>query len=197
MTKKHPLTFGALVVSETLSGLGMPGGSTVSSMLQDYLDRRSRDAANILIEEISAAAHESAGFLPDEIDPFIEICHRFSKAVEDGTARSNLKLLAQVIAGQKRNKALDPDGFRKWASVLSDLTRTELILVGTVIRVSAIHSRDVWNEVRKEMKDARFEPLEIEALGAAITAQACCLLHLHGGLLTTNQLIYWQSCQLL
>lgn len=133
------------------------------------MDRRRRDAANILIEEISAGAHESADFLPDEIDPFIEICHRFSKAVEDGTARSNLKLLAQVIAGQKRNKALDPDGFRKWASVLSDLTRTELILVGTVIRVSAIHSRDVWNEVRKEMKDARFEPLEIEALGAAIT----------------------------
>jgi len=52
---------------------------------------------------------------------------RFTKAVADGAARENLHLLAQVIAGLKKNKALEGDKFRKWCSMLEHLTRDELI----------------------------------------------------------------------
>jgi hypothetical protein len=36
----------------------------------------------------------------------IDVIMRFSKAVADGAAQENLRLLAQVIAGLKKNKAL-------------------------------------------------------------------------------------------
>ena len=43
---------------------------------------------------------------PQDIDPLIDVIMRFSKAVADGVAQENLCLLAQVIAGLKKNKAL-------------------------------------------------------------------------------------------
>jgi hypothetical protein len=45
-------------------------------------------------------------FDPQDIDPLIDVIMRFSKAVADGAAQENLRLLAQVIAGLKKNKAL-------------------------------------------------------------------------------------------
>jgi len=40
-----------------------------------------------------------------------------------------------VIAGLKRNKALEPDKFRKWANILEQLTRDELMVIGKAISI--------------------------------------------------------------
>ena len=46
-----------------------------------------------------------------------------------------MRLLAQVIVGLKKNKALDPDKFRKWANTLEQLTRDELIVLGKAVAI--------------------------------------------------------------
>jgi hypothetical protein len=88
-----------------------------------------------LIEEVSKGSPEPINFTESDTDPLIEIIYRFSKAAADGAARENLRLLAQVIAGLKRNKALEPDKFRKWANILEQLTRDELMVIGKALAV--------------------------------------------------------------
>lgn len=184
MPEKHPLTLGALIATETLACFGVPGGSTVSTIIGGYLEGRRKEAMGILIEEIAAGDHENVAFLPEDVDPFIEIIHRFSKAIEDGTAITNLRLLAQVIAGEKKNKALDPDHFRKWASILADMTRSELVLVGNAIRVMEQEPENYWQTLIDQMIEGNFEEDEIQALTASVARTGLLLpVSAYGGLI--------------
>jgi hypothetical protein len=93
-------------------------------------------------------------------DPMVDILLRFSKAISDGTARDNLKLLAQVIAGLKKNKALQPDKFRKWAGVLEPLTRDELIVLGTAYRLikedPTLDHDSFWKAFRGRLTEGKY-----------------------------------------
>lgn len=131
MSGKEMLPFGAAIASDVLSALQLPGGAFLSKFADKYLERKQKEAAEILIEEIAKGS-----FSESDIDPLIEITYRFSKAAADGAARENLRLLAQVIAGLKRNKALNSDKFRKWANILEQLTRDELMAIGKAIALT-------------------------------------------------------------
>jgi hypothetical protein len=125
------VTLGAAVASDVLSGLSFPGGSTLELIASAHLAKRRKEAADILIAEIRTGRHGPVNFEEEDIDPLIEIVLRFSKAVGEGAARENLILLAQVIAGLKKHRALQGDQFRKWAGILEHLTRDELLVIGT------------------------------------------------------------------
>jgi len=168
MTEKSPITLGALIASEALAGFGIPGGATFSTLIGAYLEKRRREAITVLIDEFSNGYHGRVEFLPEDADDLIQIIHRFSKAVEDGCARENLKLLAQVIAGQKKNKALDPDAFLKWAHSIADLTRSELLLVGISIVVKTEGHDQFWTVVKKRMEEGGFSEDECMALASSV-----------------------------
>ncbi|MBB3592708.1 hypothetical protein FHX08_003052 [Rhizobium sp. BK529] len=92
-----------------------------------------------MLEEITAGRHGPIDFEADDIEPFIAVTLRFAKAMEMGTAHENLRLLAQVIAGLKKNKALTADTFMRWAGVLEQMTRDELVTIGIAYRTFKAH----------------------------------------------------------
>jgi hypothetical protein len=121
------LSFSAAVAADILSACSIPGGSTLTEFADAYLAKKRKEARDAFIEEM---AKGDVQFDPQDIDPLIDVIMRFSKAVADGAARENLCLLAKVIAGLKKHKALDGDKFRKWCGILEGLTRDELICIG-------------------------------------------------------------------
>jgi hypothetical protein len=135
MSGKEIIPWGAAIASDVLSAFNVPGGSLLSKLGDKYLEKKQREAAEILIEEVSKGSSEPINFPDSEADPLIEIIYRFSKAAADGAARENLRLLAQVIAGLKRNKALEANQFRRWANILEQLTRDELLVIGKAIAI--------------------------------------------------------------
>ena len=127
MSDREMLSLGAVLVADILSAIQLPGGNTLAKFADAYLAKKRKKARDTFIEEISKGQVQ---FDPQDIDPLIDVIMRFSKAVADGAAQENLRLLAQVIAGLKKNKALDGDKFRKWCGMLEHLTRDELICIG-------------------------------------------------------------------
>src|SRR5258708_37330281 len=125
--------WGTAVIGDVLSALQVPGGGFFGKLGDKYLERKQREATEILTGEVAKGSPEPINFIESDTDPLIEITYRFSKAAADGAARENLRLLAQVIAGLKKNKALEPDKFRKWANILEQLTRDELMVIGKAI----------------------------------------------------------------
>jgi hypothetical protein len=176
MSGKEMVPWGAAVVSDVLSALQMPGGSFIGKLGDKYLERKQKEAAEILIEEVSKGSPEPINFTDSNADPMIEIIYRFLKAAADGAARENLRLLAQVIAGLKRNKALEPDKFRKWANILEQLTRDELIVIGKAISISrrmasegvAFNPSEFGNRLRSEIMRSGYQSTEVDPLCASL-----------------------------
>lgn len=173
---KELVPFGAAIAGDVLSYFNIPGGNTLGSFAGLYLQKIRREAAEILIEEVSKGSEEPINFAETDADPLIEIIYRFSKAVADGAARENLRLLAQIIAGLKRNKALEPDKFRKWANIVEQLTRDELMVIGKAIAIRRKivaagpgASNDFWQELRSELETARYPANEIDSLCTSVS----------------------------
>ncbi|HWO94385.1 MAG TPA: hypothetical protein VNL92_06435, partial [Dehalococcoidia bacterium] len=102
MSDTDIVPFAAAVAGDVLSAFNLPGGNSLTSVATAWLQRRRREAAQVLINEISKGHHGEISFEQHDIDPLIEIIYRFSKAVADGAAVDNLRFLAQVIAGLKK-----------------------------------------------------------------------------------------------
>ena len=172
MADTDSIPFGAVIAADILSAFQLPGGATLAKLADQYVTKRRREAANILIDEIRGGRHGEIYFEEHDIDPLIEITMRFSKAVDEGAARRNLRLLAQVIAGLKKNKAFDPDKFRRWCGIIEHLTRDELIVLGRahVIAVKLRGSADESNSqafsqgLMDDLRAVGYPPLEINAL---------------------------------
>ena len=130
MSDTDSIPFGAVMAADILSVLGIPGGATLAKFADNYVARRRSEAANILIKEIRGGRHGEIHFEEYDLDPLLQMTMRFSKAIDEGAARQNLRLLAQVIAGLKKNKAFDPDKFRRWCGIVEHLTRDELMVLG-------------------------------------------------------------------
>jgi hypothetical protein len=173
MTGKEMVPWGTAIVGDVLSALQVPGSGFFGKLGDKYLERKQREAAEILIEEVSKGSPEPINFTDGDTDPLIEIIYRFSKAAADGAARENLRLLAQVIAGLKRNKALQSDKFRKWANVLEQLTRDELLVIGKAIatkrELEANPSTSFWRRLKEELAISGYQEAEAGSLCASLT----------------------------
>ncbi|MCU1340467.1 MAG: hypothetical protein JWO19_6048 [Bryobacterales bacterium] len=176
MSGKEMVPWGSAIVGDVLSALQLPGGSFVGKLGDKYLERKQKEAADILIEEVSKGSPEPINFTDSNTDPLIEIIYRFSKAAADGAARENLRLLAQVIARLKKNKALEPDKFRKWANILEQLTRDELMVLGKAISIRrkmaaegvAFNANDFSNRLRSELVASGYQSTVIDPLCASL-----------------------------
>jgi hypothetical protein len=171
VTDTSVIPFGAAIAGDVLSAFGLPGGNTLVSVAEAYLAKKRKDAAEILIQEIASGRHGPVNFEEEDVEPLIEVILRFSKAVEEGAARENLVLLAQVIAGLKKRRAFDPDKFRRWCRIIERLTRDELLVVGLACRIEKETRKDgekqadTFNaELRQALEEAGYQELECEAL---------------------------------
>ncbi len=121
---------GVMLAQEALSALHLPGSSALGRAVNAAYERRRAAARQILLEAIEREGVDNIQFEPEEMDDFVQMMMRFAKAAETGAARQNLKLLAQVIFGLKRNRAFEFDQFQACANVLETLTRDEIVFLG-------------------------------------------------------------------
>jgi hypothetical protein len=162
------IPFGAAIVGDVLSALSISGGNTLGVIATSFLTKKRREAAEILIHEVSSGRHGRIEFDAHDVDPLIDIILRFSKAVAEGAAGENLILLAQIIAGLKKNRALEADKFRKWSKIVEHLTRDELLVIGLAYRLEkerpADRKDDFNGKLREAIKGAGYGDDDMEPL---------------------------------
>lgn len=162
------IPFGAAIAGDVLSALSLPGGNTIGVIATNALAKKRREAAEILLREVSSGRHGPINFQAHDVDPLIDIILRFSKAVSEGAARENLILLAQIIAGLKKHRALEADKFRRWSKIVEDLTRDELLVIGIAYRLQKQRPDDRKDDfngnLREDIKRAGYNDGDLEAL---------------------------------
>jgi hypothetical protein len=184
MAGKEMIPWVAAVAGDVLSALKLPGGNTVAKLGEAFLEKKRREAAEIFIEQVSKGSSEPINFTESEADPLIEIVYRFTKAAGDGAARENLRLLAQIIAGMKKNKALEPDKFRRWANILEQLTRDDLMVIGKAVSIkrnmdlegAATNPNEFANRLRSELNRSGYSNGVIDALCASLVRTGLILV---------------------
>jgi len=166
------ISYGAALAGDVISSI-VPGGGLLAKAIDQHLARRSQEAVEIAIDELSKG---NVDFDEADAEPFVAILLRYSKAASEGAARKNLRLLMQVVVGLKKNKSLKDDLFRRWASILEHMTRDELMLVGQAIilqrkkqeGVQAI-DENFWQLIQDAMVAGRYLAEELPALGASVS----------------------------
>lgn len=161
------------IASDVLSAFNLPGGNSLAKFAELYIARKRREATEILIRELRQGVDGEIDF-GDDIDPMIEMVHRFARAVDDGAARLNLRLLAQIIAGMKRRKAVDPDAFRRWSGIIALCSRDELIVIGKAIALSKIEEPEPGEEtffkrLESSLLEAGYQQGEIDSLLTSVS----------------------------
>jgi hypothetical protein len=167
---------GAAIVSDLLSAFNIPGGSSLEFIATKYLETKRKAAAEILITEIASGRHGPLHLEERDIEPLIDMTLRFAKAVSEGAARENLILLAQIIAGLKKQRAFDADRFRRWSKIVEHLSRDELLIIGLAYRL--LQELTTTNEqaekfngaLRTMIADAGYNEGEAEALLTAVAS---------------------------
>ncbi|PDT14317.1 hypothetical protein CO670_23815 [Rhizobium sp. J15] len=128
--------FGALI-SDYMSSRDLPMDSTVSAagviVLRALIRKRAQKARDILLEEIRLG---NRPITFENADEAAAITYRYMRAAEEGTARTNLRLLARVIVGSAEGPGLYADDFLRWADVLAGLRREEVIVLGVMQRLN-------------------------------------------------------------
>jgi len=130
MARKGVILSGVTLAQEALTALNMPGASLLERAVNAAYEKRLAAAREVLIEAIKQEGIENVQFEEGDVDDLVQMMMRFAKAAEEGAARQNLKLLAQVIFGLKRNRAFEFDKFQACANVLETLTRDEILFLG-------------------------------------------------------------------
>jgi hypothetical protein len=68
---------------------------------------------------------------------------------------------------------LDPDKFRKWANILEQLTRDELIVIGKAIaltrKMQVFNAGDFWKTLKSELEAAGYQSAVIAPLCASLS----------------------------
>jgi hypothetical protein len=163
---------GLSIVSDVLAAFSVPGGATLSEIAEKKIQKRRDDAAKLLTEQIALGA---VSFDEADVDPFVSIVIRFARAVDEGVGRENLRLMAKVIVGLKKNRSLQDNSFARWAATLSDLTRDEIVAVGKAYALSKTPTRDAagneqfWLPFKGSMEAGGYSEEQIIAICASVS----------------------------
>jgi len=181
MSEKSVGSFSIALLSDLWAVSGLPLGNIFGLAAENYMQERRHEARDILLEAFERGDCE---FDELDADPLISIFLRYGRAVEHGAANRNLRLMAQVIVGQKRNKALSGDAFNRWASILSDLTRDEILTAGKAYAFAIdINGNDddavnrFWKRFSPAMESSGYSQSSIFSLCASIARFGLLLPH--------------------
>lgn len=139
------------------------GGGAVRA----YWQRRKDEAREVWLEEVRKANITAAAAASE--DDVIGAMFRFERAVLEGTARLNLRLMAKALAGRLQLGTLVADEFLLYADALAALSRDEIILLATMRRCGqGKRGGDFW-KAREALQAAGWS--DDRATGAAARAQ--------------------------
>lgn len=165
--KSLPKIIGALA-SDGLSLVGVPG-STVQAAIEGFFKRRSDAAREIMLEELNAGVKSPHQLAASDED--IACIIRYLEAARLGAARVNLRLMARAYVGQVAGSNLVADEFLQHVTGLSTLSRSELIVLATMLRVHARSSEPIekfpWIECLAELESQGWSQERAQGCAAA------------------------------
>ncbi len=124
----HLPQYYSALIGDIAGAFDVFGGSVAGIAVQNLFKIRLSAAREILLLEISAG--EKDIWEACEVDEVAAIVYRYMRAAQEGTARTNLRLLARIIAGQKAAKVLRADEFLYYADIIDSLRYEEIIVLG-------------------------------------------------------------------
>ena len=95
--------------------------------------KRVRHAAEILRKKIRLVSRRA---LADEGEELQSIIARYLRAAQEGAAKQNLELMADVIAGMAEQENVEADAFLRHSNILADLSGDEIRLLSSIMVVT-------------------------------------------------------------
>ena len=126
----------AAVDTEVLTdgGMVLPGVGGVAMALGGlWVAKKVENAIAILTERFRSIRKDLSGLQADE---FVAMFLRYVRSAQEGAARRNLQLMASVMAGMVERDAIHADDFLREASVLSELSSKEIVVLGSIWRAT-------------------------------------------------------------
>ena len=71
-SRNELVPWGAGIAGDVMSAFAIPGGNSLGRFADAYLQKKRKEAADILIEEIQKGSHEPISFTESDADPLIE-----------------------------------------------------------------------------------------------------------------------------
>jgi hypothetical protein len=169
-------------LGDGLSLIGYPAAGTAATGAKLALERvmkRREDAAREVLRDELRRGNITAIDTASQ-DEAAAILFRYLRAAQEGTARRNLRLLAQAIRGQAERHALYADEFLRHADCLSSLTREEIKFLGIIIATEREFDRVGIPENDRVAK--RWKVIEEDARMAGLISDRKDILALATGL---------------
>ncbi len=110
----------------TASGVALAFGGV-------WLARKIEDAVTILQERFRTIQKILSKTQEEE---FLSMFLRYIRSAQEGAARKNLHLMADVMAGMIERDAIYADDFLREAGILSELSGKEIIILGSIWRIT-------------------------------------------------------------
>lgn len=144
-----------VIIDEAFAVLNIPGAAAASEILNKILEKKAKEAKEILFEEL----RNGAGIWENE-DEVVYIIHRYLRSAQEGSARLNLRLLAQSISGAYINK-ITANKFLYYADLIASLRNEEIIIIGSYYK----------NFKDKDFKDGDVFTQSMDAIKAELIPQ--------------------------
>jgi hypothetical protein len=145
------------IVADIMDAHFIPGGSTVSVAIQQVFKKRLDAAREILLQEIADGQIDMSD--AGELEEIAAIIYRYGRAAQEGAAKANLRLLAQVIAGKNSSITLTADRFLYYADVISSLKVDEIKLLGIMVREKATTASQASEALKKLFSEQESEKI--------------------------------------
>lgn len=132
---------------DILSLFGIPT-TTIQNLWQQHCEQKILESRDILFSEIEQGSFDNIGN-----DDKVSLMHRYMQAAMNGSARINLRLLAQAInslsKGEKQSKPIYANEFNRYAQALETLSEDEIHLLASMYEYRKMPDHHI-HELRQE-----------------------------------------------
>ncbi len=118
----------------------VPYGGTADVLISTWREKRIKEAQSIYLMEVRDGIFDNIN-----TDDTIGIAHRLWRAISEGTAKNNFRLICRLVQGLGNNKQLSAPNFLRFANVLDSLSDEE-------IKVIAL---DIWEDRNPAPKEPK------------------------------------------
>lgn len=129
----------------------VPYTSTAGTLVKSWWDKKLENAREDILAEIRAGVFDNV-----DIDDQISIIHRLLRAISEGTARKNFRLICRLVQGLSDCKKLTAPIFLRFASVLDSLTEDEIKVI-SIDLYDDYNPKPIDNEKKVEWQKTKDE----------------------------------------
>ena len=126
-----PVMLSAFVSDVVGLATGAPT-ETVSQLIGRVIEQRRSEAVKVVIDELRSGRSDISKVMSP--DDSVAVCLRILRSAEEGVARRNLRLMAQVISAKAGySEVLYASEFLKYSRILESLSREEIYFLARLI----------------------------------------------------------------